>query len=217
MSPHIDAHTLNENISQNLPVVLLNCYIDDTSFDSLNIDNFGGAYQMVVHLMQHGYRRIAIIKGTEQNIDAAERLRGYRVAMERGGGAMDPRLVVNGDFSEARAYDATKELLALGPRPEAIFASNDAMAIGSLSALRDAGVHVPGDIALAGFDDIPIAAYLTPALTSVHVGIHNLGVQAIETVLNALRERNNHHKQQIVLKTELRLRESCGCPVADRN
>jgi LacI family transcriptional regulator len=172
---------------------------------------------MVDHLLQHKYRRIAIIKGIDQNIDARERLRGYRVAMDRGGGDLDPRLIVSGDFSEATAYDATKKLLAVGPRPEAIFASNDAMAVGALSALRDAGVHVPGEIALAGFDDIPIVSYLTPALTSVHVGIHNLGVRAIETVLNALREKNNHLKEQIVLKTELRLRESCGCPSPQRD
>jgi LacI family transcriptional regulator len=85
------------------------------------------------------------------------------------------------------------------------------MAIGALSALRDAGIRVPGEIALAGFDDVPIAAYLTPSLTSVTVGIHNLGVRAIDTVLHAVRHHNAHHKQQIILPTSLSLRESCGC------
>jgi LacI family transcriptional regulator len=211
MSPHIDAHTLKENLPPSLPVVLLNSYVDDDSFDSLNIDNFGGAFEMVQHLLQHGYRRIAIIKGIEQNLDAAERLRGYHAAIEKGGGERDSKLEVSGSFSEASGYDAVKKLLSTSPRPGAIFASNDSMAIGALSALRDEGVQVPGEIALAGFDDVPIASYLTPSLTSVYVGIHSLGIRAIETVLNAVREKNSHRKNQIVLETTLSLRESCGC------
>ncbi len=85
------------------------------------------------------------------------------------------------------------------------------MAIGALSALREAGVGVPDDVALAGFDDVPIASYLTPALTSVQVGIHQLGVRAIETALHAVRHQNTHRKQQLVLPTTLSLRDSCGC------
>jgi LacI family transcriptional regulator len=211
MSPHIDAHTLRENLPESLPVVLLNCYVDDGSFDSLNVDNFGGALAMVSHLLEHGRRRIAIIKGIEQNLDAAERLRGYRTALMRGGREADQTLERSGNFSEAGGYEAARSLLALQERPDAIFASNDSMAIGALSALRDEGVQVPGEIALAGFDDIPIASYLTPSLTSVHVGIHSLGIQAIETVLHAVQGRNNHRKNQVVLPTTLRLRESCGC------
>jgi LacI family transcriptional regulator len=211
MSPHIDAHTLRENLPSSLPVVLLNCYIDDDSFDSLNVDNFTGAFDMVQHLLGHGYGRIAIIKGTEQNIDASERLRGYRTAIEQGGGEKAAELEVSGNFSEASGYDAAKQLLRLSTRPRAIFASNDSMAIGALSALRDEGIQVPAEVALTGFDDIPIGSYLTPSLTSVHVGVHQLGILAIETVLQSVREKNGHQKRQVVLKTELSLRESCGC------
>jgi len=211
MSPHIDAHTLKENLPHSLPVVLLNCYIDDDSFDSLNVDNFGGAFAMTQHLLGHSRKRIAIITGIEQNLDAAERLRGYQTALANAGVRYNPALAVPGNFSEAGGYEAVGALLALPARPDAIFASNDSMAIGALSALRDAGMQVPDEIALAGFDDIPIASYLTPSLTSVHVGIHGLGVRAIETVLNAVSGKNSHRKCHILLKTELRLRESCGC------
>jgi LacI family transcriptional regulator len=211
MSPHIDAETLNENLPQTLPVVLLNCYVESPDFDALNIDNFGGAFAMTQHLLSHGHRRIAILKGTEMNYDAAERFRGYSAALRGGGGEWDEHLHVPGSFTEASGYDAVRQLLALKSRPTAIFASNDSMAIGALSALRDEGLQVPEEIALAGFDDVPIASYLTPALSSVQVGIHNLGVQAIETVLHAVRHQNAHHKQQIVLPTMLSLRESCGC------
>ncbi len=211
MSPHIDAETLNENLPHSLPVVLLNCYVETNGFDALNVDNYGGAYAMVKHLLGHGHRRVALIKGIEKNFDAAERLRGYSTAMKDNGGEIDPRLEFAGNFTEASGYDAVKSLLAISPRPTAIFACNDSMAIGALSALRDVGIQVPDEVALAGFDDIPIASYLTPSLTSVEVGIQNLGVRAIETVIHAVRNKNTHHKQTTILETTLSLRESCGC------
>ncbi len=215
MSPHIDAETLNENLPHTLPVVLLNCYVETNRHDSLNIDNFSGAYQMTRHLLLHGHKRIALIKGIEKNFDAVERLRGYRHAIQEGGGEQDTRFEINGNFTEASGYEAANHLLSIIPRPTAIFACNDSMAIGALSALRDHGVRVPEEIALAGFDDVPIASYLTPTLTSVHVGIHNLGVRAIETVLHAVKNKNAHHKQQVLLETKLSLRESCGCSSKD--
>ncbi len=211
MSPHIDAETLNENLPQSLPVVLLNCHVESNGFDSLNIDNYGGAFAMTQHLLWHGHTRIAIIKGTERNIDASERLRGWTDAITEGGGTPDPRFQVDGNFTEASGFDAAKQLLALSPRPTAVFACNDSMAIGALSAFRDEEIQIPEGVAVAGFDDVPIASYLTPALTSVQVGIHNLGIRAIETLLHAVRNKNTHCRQQIVLPTTLVLRESCGC------
>lgn len=211
MSPHIDAHTLRANLPKSLPVVLLNCQVEDESFDSFNIDNFTGAYQTVCHLMQHGHQQLVIIKGLEKNLDAFERLRGYRQALQEGGGQVQGYEIA-GDFSEASGYDAAKRIFALRPRPTAIFASNDSMALGALSALREMGVAVPQDIALAGFDDIPVARYLTPALTTVHVHISELGAVAIEKTFQALKEKNNHVKQRQILPTTLIIRESCGCP-----
>ena len=211
MSPHIDAQTLTENLPRTLPVLLLDCRVESNGFDSLNIDNEAGAAAMTKHLLAHGHTRIAVIKGTEGNVDAAERLRGYCLAMQEAGITPDERLQVPGEFTEASGYDAARTLLGVTPRPTAIFASNDSMAIGALSALRDQGIQIPSEMALAGFDDVPIGSYLSPALTSVHVGINNLGIKAIETVLHAVRNKNAHHKQQIFLSTSLKLRESCGC------
>lgn len=211
MSPHIDAETLNENLPQSLPVVLLNCYAETNGFDALNIDNYGGAYTMVKHLLSHGHKRIAIIKGNQTNFDAAERLRGYRAAMRDHGGELNAQWELDGNFTEDAGFDAARALLSLSSRPTAIFACNDSMAIGAMRALRSEGVQLPEDMALAGFDDVPIAPYLTPALTSVRVGIQDLGVKAIETLLHAVRHKNTHHKQQIVLATSLSIRESCGC------
>lgn len=214
MSPHIDAATLNANLPKNLPVVLLNSQIKDDAFDSINIDNFDGARQMVQHLVEHGHRQIAIIKGTQENLDAQERLAGFYQAMRDAGINPSDSSVINGDFSDASGYDAAKKIMGLSPRPTAIFASNDSMAIGALSALREAGVAVPQEIALAGFDDIPIARYLTPALTSVHVPIRDLGAIAIQQLLHVIREKNHHHQEHRLLPTTLAIRESCGCAKA---
>jgi LacI family transcriptional regulator len=211
MSPHIDAQIMDDTLPETLPVVLLNCSVEGSAFDSLTLDNYGGAYAMTRHLLQHGHSRIAFIRGTANNGDAETRLRGYRNALADGGGERDASLEVEGDFSEASGYAAVQLILRMQNRPTAVFACNDSEAIGALGALRDAGMHVPDDIALAGFDDIPIASYLSPRLTSVGVDIAHVGVVAVERLIEAVRLRNRHTRQQTVLPTHLSIRESCGC------
>ena len=210
MSPDIDAEALVDNLPADCPVVLLNCAVEGSDFDSLNIDNFGGAHAMVSHLVALGHRRIAFITGHERNHDAAERLRAYRAAVEEGGAEWREEWERAGDFTEASGYRAAAEIAALSPRPTAIFAANDSMAIGALSALREAGVRVPEDIAVAGFDDIPISRYMSPPLTSVHVAISELGERATRTLLHAVDEKNRHRKHQETMPTTLVIRESCG-------
>lgn len=217
MTPHIDAQTLHANLPKSLPVVLLNCPVAGNAFDSMSIDNYSGAYGMVRHLLAHGHRRIAIIKGIERNYDAIERLRGYRAAITEAGIQAEDLIEVSGDFSEASGYKAVETILGLSPRPSAIFASNDSMAIGALSALKLAKVQVPGEIALVGFDNIPVGNYVKPTLTTVNVDISNLGVQAVTRLLHAVREKNSHTKHQVILPTTLIIRESCGCPVEERS
>lgn len=211
MSPHIDARTLKTNLPKTLPVVLLNCYVENGAFDSINIDNFDGARQLTLHLIQHGHRRIAIITGPEKNVDASERLRGYRRALKDARIDRTSELEIPGDFSEISGYSAAKKILSLTNRPTAIFASNDSMAIGALSALREAGVALPDDMALGGFDDIPITQYLTPPLTSVHIPIGDLGGIAVNQLIHSVKEKNAHVKKRVVLPTSLSIRESCGC------
>jgi LacI family transcriptional regulator len=210
MSPDIDAQALGANLPEGLPVVLLNCAGAGAGFDSLNIDNYGGAYAMAEHLIGRGHRRIAMITGEERNHDARERLRGYRAALAQAGIARDERWEVPGDFTEFSGYDAVARLLAVTPRPTAIFAGNDSMAIGALSALREAGVRVPEDMAVAGFDDIPIARYMSPPLSSVHVAIDELGALATETLLQAVARKGQHEPRQRTLPTTLVVRSSCG-------
>ncbi len=210
MSPHLDAQTLEENLPKSLPAVLLNCFIENESYDSLNIDNYSGAYEMVKHLINHGHTRIAMIKGPGKNYDAQERWRGYHDALRDHGNLRMPSLEIYGNFSEASGYDAVKVLLNQTTTPTAIFAANDSMAIGALSALRDQHIAVPKEIALAGFDDIPIAHYITPALSSVHIDISALGAMAIEKLVHSIQLKNDHKKERILIPTSLVIRESCG-------
>jgi LacI family transcriptional regulator len=210
MSPDVDAHTLESNLPESLPILLLNCLVDGTSFDSINIDNHGGAFAMLRHLAHLGHHRIALIKGAPKNYDARERLRGYRDAVAALGLDGAPELEIDGDFSEEAGYRAGRDLLALSPRPSAVFATNDAMAIGCLFALREAGISVPGDLAVAGFDDIPIARYMTPPLTSVSVSIAELGARAMERLLSSVKARNSHQRRHETLPTTLVVRGSCG-------
>ncbi len=210
MSPDIDAQGLRANLPESLPVVLLNCAVSGSAYDSLNIDNLGGASAMVEHLLALGHRRIAMIAGPARNHDASERLRGYRTALEAAGAEVRDEWVLPGDFTESGGHRAAERFLELDPRPTAIFAANDSMAVGAVSRLREAGLVVPDDVAVAGFDDIPIAAYVSPPLSSVQVAIAELGSRSVELLVEAIEEKNRHVRRQEVLPTRLVIRASCG-------
>jgi LacI family transcriptional regulator len=213
MSPAPGAHLPVRDLPASFPVVLLNSAAVGAEFDGLAIANAPGAAQMVQHLIGLGHRRIAVITGPARNHDAAERLRGYRAALHDAGIAADAALEAQGDFTDASGYAAAMELLRREPRPTAIFATNDVMAIGALSALREAGVRVPQEMAVAGFDDIPMARYMHPPLSTVRVDIAALGERATERLLEAVASRRKHKKRREVLPVTLVIRESCNSPV----
>ena len=207
MSPDLDADSLLD-VPSTIPVVLLCSVSRGNALDSLIIENCRGTRDMVNHLVARGHSRIAIIKGSPRNYDAAERLRGYRLALREADIAHDPALERGGDFTEEGGYGAALELLAVNPRPTAIFAANDSMAIGALSALRESGVKVPEEMAVAGFDDIPLARYMDPPLSSVRVPICELGARAVELLLNGITHKNSHTRKRERVSTELVIRRS---------
>jgi LacI family transcriptional regulator len=215
MSPDVDADSLR-NVPSNVPVVLLCSPTRGSETDSVTIQNCRGARQMVRHLISLGHRRIAIVKGAAGNYDAAERLRGYRTALREAGITPVRSLERHGDFTEAGGYTAARELIALNPPPTAIFAANDSMAIGVLSALRESGIRVPQEMAVAGFDDIPLARYMDPPLSSVRVPISDLGARAVEILLHGIAQKNSHHPKRERVATELIIRRSCGASSAER-
>lgn len=185
MSPYVDdSGFLTENLATSLPVVLMNTHLPNAGFASISIDNYGGAMEMVRHLVECGHRRIAFIAGPDDNFDARERLRGYRDALA----ALLPKArewVLQGDFGEASGHAAGGAIAASTDRPDAVFAANDMMALGCLFAFNQAGINVPDEIALVGFDDIPLARYVHPPLTTMRVNIAELGGRAMSALLDA--------------------------------
>lgn len=205
MAPELDAESVHSHLPAGLPAVLLNCYA--TNSWSIAIDNVRGARSVMDHLGMLGHRRIAFIRGPEGNNDAAERLRGWSEGLLALGVEQDG-LLFDGDFSETAGYDAAYAILSVDSRPTAIFAANDAMAIGALCALRELNVRVPEDIAVVGFDDIPLARFVSPPLTTISVDIAELGRRAFELVLEAGTEGSTPRLE--VVPTRLVIRESCG-------
>jgi LacI family transcriptional regulator len=210
MAPDANTAGVAAGIPDGVPVVLLNCPTVDGRADSIEIDNYGGAYAMVQHLAGATRRRVAVITGTPNNRDAAERLRGYREALRALGIVQRAEWELGGNFTEASGYEAARRFVALGTRPEALFASNDSMAIGALSALRDAGLRVPEDVVVGGFDDIPMAQYMSPPLTSVRVPMGTLGAQAVDLLVVAVSQEGRHRALRKTLATTLVVRGSCG-------
>jgi LacI family transcriptional regulator len=210
MSPDLDQHTLRSSLAACPAVVLLNCAARTPGFDAIKIDNVGGASAMTRHLLGMGHRRIAFISGAAGNVDAEERRRGYRSALKAARVALDPLMEIDGDFTETGGYRAAKALAQLSQRPTAIFAANDSMAIGALSALREAGISVPEEVAVTGFDDIPIAQYTSPPLTSVRVPIIELGEHATERLVESLSSDRRRRRRCEILETTLVVRQSCG-------
>jgi LacI family transcriptional regulator len=214
MSPDLDQRTLRASLAACPAVVLLNCAARSPEFDAIKIDNVGGAAAMTRHLLSLGHRRIAFIAGAAANVDAEERRRGYRLALREANVDVHPLLEIDGDFREYGGYRAAQALAELPAelRPTAIFAANDSMAIGALSALRELGVVVPEEMAVAGFDDIPIAQYTSPPLTSVRVPIIELGERATELLVQGLSKARRGRRTCETLQTELVVRQSCGAP-----
>lgn len=211
MSPHVDVSFLRANLPDTLPAVMMNAVAGSTRYPTLNIDNYGGAFAMTKHLIDNGRRRVALIAGPEGNLDAGERLRGYRDALASTRPALAAR-VLAGDFSEESGYRAGLALIGTGDLPDAVFAANDMMAIGCLFAFLERGLQVPGDLALCGFDDIPIARFVTPPLTTVRVRIADLGRCALDTLLGALDAPGTAQAPSQTLPCEVVVRASCGIP-----
>lgn len=210
MSPHADAEFLHQNLPVNLPTVLMNSGVDSGEYNTLCVDNDAGARLMVEHLLAQGHRRIAFIQGPAGNRDASERELGYRQALSSL--APDsPVIVLAGDFSEASGYRAGQKIMAMRSRPDAVFAANDMMAIGCMASLHEAGMRIPDDIAIGGFDDVPMARYVSPPLTTIQIRIDELGGQAMRMLGDQIDNPGTdkafkHHR----VATEIVVRTSSG-------
>lgn len=180
----------------------------------IDVDNIAGGYDAVMHLAELGYQKIATITGPQNLIAGYDRFQGYKQALEENNLSYDPQLVVEGDFSEVSGYQACKELVQY--QPEAIFVANDTMALGAQRALREAGIRVPEDIAIVGFDDIPNASSSPVPLTTVRQPTQEMGNAAVDALIKIINHPDAKYPN-IILPTELIVRKSCGSSLSTKS
>jgi LacI family transcriptional regulator len=199
--------------AQQFPYVI----IDNQDFDDFSStivsDNYHGAYQAVEYLISLGHRRIGFIAGAPHTSSAFERLEAYRAALEHHGITFDPTLVAAGNFIQTDGFRAAQSLLALDPRPTALFAANDVSAFGAMDAIRSRGLSIPEDISVVGFDDIPRASQVYPALTTVRQSLQEMGKKSTQLLLRYIHDPSLP-TERIVLDTQLIVRDSCRPLVA---
>jgi LacI family transcriptional regulator len=178
----------------------------DLPFDNLYVDNVAASRAAVEHLIGRGHERIGMISGGSGPGQA--RVSGYRAALAAHRLPPDEALVRDGDFSAYGGHHAMQSFLDEPHPPTAVFAANDVMAMGALVALREAGLRVPEDVAVVGFDDVPVAGLITPRLTTVAQFQENLGVRAAEMLLERLDGTAPEHGRSEEMPYELIVRES---------
>jgi LacI family transcriptional regulator len=199
MAPHLGADELAAALPKGLPSILVNTREDSGQHPSIHLDNAAGVRAVVDHLASLGRKRVVHIAGPATNIDAQERESAFRSAIAAHG--LDGR-VVAGDFEMESGEAAVRKLLDGSVDFDAVFAANDNMAIGALEALRAAGKQVPGEVALAGFDDIPLARHLS--ITTVRVRIAELGERALQRLVDGFvkdRGGDELHAPELVIRS----------------
>lgn len=174
----------------------------------INADNFNGAYKATKYLIDLGHTEIAHVKGEENQLSTLERLEGYRQALLDSGIEVKNRLIVKGDFTIEGGYKATKKLLRKNT-PSAIFFSNDSMAVGAMQAIEEAGLKIPEDISIVGFDDIEMAKYIKPSLTTVRMDLSEMADIAISSLINSI-ESQSIFSANYIVSVNLIKRDSCG-------
>jgi LacI family transcriptional regulator len=199
----------------NLPVVVIDQRGTMNRFPSVSVDNYGGAQLAVEHLIELGHRRIAFLGGGESIEGVRDRQRGYLDTLARRGLPHAPELVVPGDLSQMTAFEVASGLLKLADPPTAVFTANDQSAFGVIAAAREAGLRVPDDISVVGFDDIPMAEQFHPALTTVRQPFQLMASSAVNTLLAQV-AGNDAAAQRVTFAAELVVRSSTGAVPAAR-
>lgn len=193
-----------------IPFVLLDREIDGVDADCILTNNVEAADQATEHLIQHNYRRIAFIGGPVGSPDSNARFNGYQQTLEKHGLPISASLVELGDFCQPSGYQAMNRLLDQKNPPDAVFTANDEMAIGAIEAVRSRGLTTPEDVAVIGFDDIQLATYVQPSLTTVRQPMRQFGTLAVQQLLRRIHDPSTS-PETIVLPTQLIIRHSCGC------
>ncbi len=205
----IEKEAIQELSRANIPFVAVNNYFKDVPMNYVDSDNVNGAYQAVKYLISRGHTRIACIRGHANSRNAEDRVKGYMQALKENNIPFNKNYLCMGNYVESMGKEAAEKLLMLPERPTAIFASNDEMALGAKKAILAQGLKIPGDMALIGFDDSRIASIVTPAISSVHQPIYEMGMEATKILIEKMKNPGMKPRKKI-FKSSLVIRESSG-------
>ncbi|MEQ8676286.1 MAG: LacI family DNA-binding transcriptional regulator [Aggregatilineales bacterium] len=208
--PSIPNDYLDVLFNHRIPLVSIDRAENAKESTVVDATNRKGAYEIVSYLLELGHRRIGMITGFLDIASARERLESYRLALSDNDIPIDENLIVKGDFTEKSGFQCMNALLnlPLEQRPTAVFASNDLMALGAMEAIRSAGLGIPQDISVVGFDDIAQAAYTHPKLTTVRLPLDQMGRTAVQLLLEHI-ANPEQEPRHITLNTQIIMRESC--------
>jgi LacI family transcriptional regulator len=204
---HGEQWIIGRLVDSKTPMVIVGRPFRSDNVSYIDIDNVNAAYTAVSHLARLGRRRIGLITGPINSTVGIDRRQGCMKALTERDLTPDPALVVEGDFTEAGGYYAMRSLLSA--RPDALFAASDVMAIGAMRAAREAGLRIPDDLAVVGFDDLPIATLSDIQLTTIRQPVLQFGARGVELLLDLI-ENGIDPPRHIVMETELIIRDSCG-------
>jgi len=196
-------------IRQGVPLVTTAYHVSGESLTVVDVDNVDGGFQATQCLIKAGHRRIGMITGPPDWKSVKDRTEGYRLALEKGDIPFDQSLIEHGDWSYEGGYEAARRLIERGLDFNALFAQNDRMALGAMRALREAGRRIPDDVAIVGYDDIPVAAYCDPPLTTVRQPMQEVGRVATRLLIETI-EGGATPPREVLLRAELVRRQSCG-------
>lgn len=179
-----------EMLSAQIPVVLIDRYYEDTSLPYVTTNNYQGGLDATRHLLSRGHTRISCIQGVQSSMPNKERVRGYVKAMEDEGLAQDIDIIGN-EFSVQNGYLETKLLMSRAQRPTAIFALSNTIMLGALKAIREAGLHIPEDVALISFDNNLYMDYMTPSITRISQPVEDMAKLAVKILLDKIKGASN--------------------------
>jgi LacI family transcriptional regulator len=199
---------INVLLNKNIPVVFFDRVSDCRGCMSIVIDNYKAGYEATSHLIDQGCRRIVHIGGNLLRNVYSERLRGYTQALADNGIMFDQRMVRTGDLTENAGIDVAKEIRKMEPRPDGIFASNDTSAVAAMVELENAGVKIPEEIAVVGFNNEPVSQVIRPNLTTVDYPAMEIGELAAISLINKLKNSQSDSLSTIILKHHLIIRQS---------
>jgi LacI family transcriptional regulator len=205
---------LRSMLANGTPIVQMDRRLPGLAADAVLIDNRAGVRAAIRHLIALGHRRIGIISGPRGLFTGRERLHAYRTALRGAGLAVDPDLILEGTFKEASGYELVGRFLTMRRRPTALFVANNLMTIGALLRLKEAGVKIPHEMAVVGFDDMDWAPILTPPLTAVAQPGYDLGAAAGRLLVERLHGQRTGRPKTLVFQPRLVVRESCGASAA---